>query len=190
MGRKRDSARTIPPMVHPGRIEDRHPPESFGSAAETPNLEVPPALVALRDMPIGVQEAFDHVSVPELGGTAIFVGSVRPDPSPRGKVDCLDYEAYEGVAESVMGKIAAEAQTIFGAGRTVILHRVGRLLPGEIAVITAAACPHRDAAFAACRHLIDEVKNRAPIWKREWAGGAGEWVLCSHDLSGEETVAP
>lgn len=131
------------------------------------------------------------------------MGSVRPDRIERGVVEHLDYEAYPGVAELVIAKIAAEAEDLFGAERTAVLHRVGRLVPGEIAVVTAAACGHRDTAFLACRYLIDEVKRRAPIWKREWAGGYGEWVLCSHgehdphdaggesvQVHGEEPVAP
>lgn len=139
-----------------------------------------PTLIALRTEALDLAEALEHVSAPEFGGTAIFVGSVRPDLIDRGPLEALEYEAYPDVVEKVMRTIADEAQANHGASRVAMLHRVGRLQPGEIVVIVAAACPHRSQAFEACRYLIDELKHRAPIWKREWANGGGEWVQCVH----------
>lgn len=190
MRHRAGSHRTIDRMVHSVQRSGHHPD---GCDDADPGPRTPPGrhrLIELRNSPIGVDEAYAHVSAPELGGVTVFVGSVRPDRIARGVVEFLDYEAYAGVAELVIDKIAAEAEELFGAERTAVLHRVGRLSPGDLAVVTAAACGHRDAAFLACRYLIDEVKKRAPIWKREWAAGHGEWVLCAHGETGLHEEGP
>lgn len=130
---------------------------------------------------LSLDEAWKHVNAPGCGGQAFFVGSVRADVTDDGPVVALEYEAYEGVAEGEMRRIAAEAADRFGAERVVLLHRVGRLAPGEAAVIVAAGCGHRAEAFAACKYLIDELKLRVPIWKKEWTASGGRWVECTHE---------
>jgi molybdopterin synthase catalytic subunit len=88
----------------------------------------------------------------------------------------LEYEAYREVVEAKILEIVAEVRSRWGVGSIAAAHRVGSLDVGEDSVGVAVSAEHRPEAFAAAHHLIDELKNRAPIWKKEhWAGGA-EWV--------------
>jgi molybdopterin synthase catalytic subunit len=91
-------------------------------------------------------------------------------------VEKLEYEAYPEMAEREMDKIAAEAAERFAGARVAIAHRTGLLAVGELAVVVAAAAPHRAEAFAACRYAIDELKLRVPIWKKEFASDGAFWV--------------
>jgi molybdopterin synthase catalytic subunit len=111
-----------------------------------------------------------------LGGVVTFLGVVR-DADERGQpVAALEYEAYESLALAEFDTIATEAGARFGTIRMSIAHRVGRVAPGEIAVVVCAAAAHRKAAFAACEYAIDAVKARAPIWKREiCVDGSAAW---------------
>jgi molybdopterin synthase catalytic subunit len=88
----------------------------------------------------------------------------------------LEYEAYPGMAEREMERIAAEAAERWPGVRLAIEHRVGHLEVGEIAVVVVAAAPHRGEAFAACRFAIDTLKQRVPIWKKEFASDGEYWV--------------
>ena len=111
------------------------------------------------------------------GGSVTFFGSVRGSDERGRAVEGLTYEAYEPMALAEFEAIAGEARERFGARRIAIVHRIGDVGVGEIAVAVAATADHRAAAFDACRYVIDEVKRRAPIWKKErYAGGAAEWV--------------
>jgi molybdopterin synthase catalytic subunit len=145
-------------------------------------------LIALRTSPISVDEAFAHVNVPTCGGCSFFVGTVRPDATARGPVEAIEYEAYEGVAESVLARIADEAVARWGVQRVAVLHRTGTVPVGGAAVIVAVGAAHRAEALAATRYCIDELKRRAPLWKREIAGGHGEWVSCTHAVAVDEVV--
>lgn len=101
---------------------------------------------------------------------------VRDHAPGRSDVSSLEYEAYAGVAEATIGGIVAEARAQWPITKIAISHRTGLLAVGEPAVVVAVSAAHRDAAFPAARFLIDEVKARVPIWKKEsWAGGE-EWV--------------
>ncbi len=115
------------------------------------------------------------VSGDDCGAVATFVGVVRS--SNRGRaVVALDYEAFEPMALKQFARIASEAAARWPGSRVAIHHRVGRLLPGEISVSIAAAAPHRDDAFAACREAIESLKRDAPIWKREEYLDGSEWI--------------
>lgn len=144
-------------------------------------LDTEVARVSLRNDELSLDDAWRHVNAPGCGGQVFFVGVVRADVTDTGAVEALEYEAYDGVAEREMAAIAAEAAARFGAERVVLDHRVGRLVPGDAAVIVGAGCGHRAEAFVACRYLIDELKRRVPIWKKEWTAGGGRWVACTHD---------
>lgn len=125
--------------------------------------------------PIVVQRLIDEVRAPELGGLATFLGLVRNHHGGR-SVERLDYSAYEPMAEAECARIVAEAETRWAAS-VALAHRVGQLEIGDTAVAIAAAAAHRDDAFAACRYVIEEVKGRVPIWKREYfADGEVVWV--------------
>ena len=105
----------------------------------------------------------------------MFLGAVRDHSPGRTGITHLDYEAYEGPAEARIEEIVDEAAARWPIDAAAVEHRTGRVLPGEASVAVAVACAHRAEAFAAARYLIDELKARAPIWKKEvWPGGE-EW---------------
>jgi molybdopterin synthase catalytic subunit len=109
------------------------------------------------------------------GGVVTFLGIVRDDDDGR-RVKALSYEAFEPMALTEFEVIASEARDRFGDVRIAIVHRIGRLTIGEVSVAVLASAAHRAAAFDACRYTIEELKHRAPIWKKEhYADGAGEW---------------
>jgi molybdopterin synthase catalytic subunit len=110
-----------------------------------------------------------------MGGIALFVGTVRNENQGRA-VTLLEYHAYEAMAEKQMRKIMDGIARDFASLRMAALHRVGALAVGDIAVVCAAATPHRGEAFAACRRLIDEIKADVPIWKREHGPDGPYWV--------------
>jgi len=113
---------------------------------------------------------------PRAGACATFEGCVR-DQNEGKKVLSLEYEAYGDLAQREGESILAEAREKFAILTVACVHRTGHLQLGESAVWVGAAAAHRDAAFAACRYVIDECKARAPIWKREhYAGGASAWL--------------
>jgi molybdopterin synthase catalytic subunit len=121
--------------------------------------------------------AFAETVADGAGGSVTFFGSVRGSDERGRTVEGLTYEAYEPMALAEFEAIAREARRRFGARQVAIVHRIGDVGVGEIAVAVTASADRRDAAFAACRYAIDEVKRRAPIWKKErYAGGAAEWI--------------
>jgi len=132
-------------------------------------------MIGVQDQPIDVAALLAAVEGPGEGGVVLFVGRVRDQARGRA-VRRLDYEAYPAMALSELEALAREAQAQRGATRVALVHRVGRLQVGEIAVAIAVASPHRAQAFEACRWLIDALKQRVPIWKKEWYADGGEWV--------------
>ena len=106
----------------------------------------------------------------------LFLGTVRNHAPGRDGVTHLEYEAYDGVVEEKISEVVAEARDKWSIERAAAIHRTGSLDVGEIAVAVAVSSAHRAEAFAAGSYIIDELKARAPIWKKEhWSGGA-EWV--------------
>lgn len=81
-------------------------------------------------------------------------------------MEALDYEAYGAMAESVMGRLVEEAKRLWPIHRIEVRHRVGRVPAGEIALLVGVEAPHREEAFAACRFLVDRIKEEAPLWKK------------------------
>lgn len=129
----------------------------------------------LRDEPLDLSRLVVSVSAPERGAVACFVGTVR-DHHEGKSVLRLEYSAYGPMAEMECDRIVAEARSRWDAD-VALEHRTGVLEVGEASVAVAAAAPHRGAAFAACRYVIEEVKRRVPIWKREhYADGTTGWV--------------
>ena len=115
------------------------------------------------------------VESPAYGGVASFLGLVRNHHGGRA-VRRLEYSAYGAMAEAECARIVAEAESRWPV-RVALAHRVGALEIGDIAVAVATAGAHRDEAFAACRFMIEEVKRRVPIWKKEfYQDGAVAWV--------------
>jgi molybdopterin synthase catalytic subunit len=129
----------------------------------------------ISDQPLDVDAVVAKVSGPGMGGIVTFLGAVRDQA--RGRViRHLEYEAYPGMAEREMEKIVAEVAERWPGTRLAIAHRVGHLAVGELAVVIAAAAPHRPEAFAACRYAIDTLKETVPIWKKEFATDGEFWV--------------
>lgn len=112
---------------------------------------------------------------PNIGGICTFVGLVR-DQSAAGPVTAMALEHYPGMTEKELARIEAEARARWPLEDVLIIHRHGRLLPGERIVLVATASAHRQAAFDACQFLIDWLKTRAPFWKREEGPAGARWV--------------
>ena len=111
----------------------------------------------------------------DIGGVTLFVGTVR-DLSHGRDVSAMTLEHYPGMTERALAEIEAEAQKRWPLSASLIIHRYGRLEPGEDIVLVIAASAHRDAAFEACRFLIDWLKTKAPFWKLEEGGKGAHWV--------------
>ena len=113
------------------------------------------------------------------GGFAAFEGWVRNHNEGQA-VTRLEYEAFVELAEKEGARIVADAMQRFGATRAACVHRLGSLAIGDVAVWVGVSAAHRDEAFRACRFIIDEVKHRVPIWKKEhYASGETGWVNCA-----------
>ncbi len=133
-------------------------------------------MVAICREPIDVQEWARKVEDPHAGAFVTFEGRVR-DHSEGGAVASLAYEAYEALAVREGERILQEARERFQVEKAALVHRVGELAIGECAVWVGVSAAHRREAFAACQYVIDELKERLPIWKRErYAGGGSVWV--------------
>lgn len=125
--------------------------------------------------PLSLDEVVRAVEGPGRGGVVTFSGQVRDQTRGRAVVR-LEYEAYPPMAERVFAQIGAEAAARWEGSRLAIVHRVGVLQPGELAVVIAASAPHRAEAFDACRHAIERLKQDAPIWKKEIFADGEVWV--------------
>jgi molybdopterin synthase catalytic subunit len=129
----------------------------------------------LVEEPIDVPAVLAQVERPEAGAIASFVGTVRASSRDRNVVH-LEYEAYEGMAEEVMGQLAAALKVKYDLCEVAITHRVGRVGIGEASVAIAISAPHRQDALAACAEAIDTLKHTVPLWKKEVYEGGEEWV--------------
>jgi molybdopterin synthase catalytic subunit len=132
-------------------------------------------LLAVRDAALSLDECFAAVSRPESGGVVLFIGTVR-NHNQGESVSVLEYQAYASMAEKELAVIADEIERELPGTRLACLHRVGSLRVGDAAVICAASAAHRGDAFAACQQLIDRLKTRVPIWKREHGDSGPHWL--------------
>lgn len=132
-------------------------------------------LLAVRDVPLSVDEVFTAVSDPAAGGVALFVGTVRSVDGGRGVTE-LGYSAHPS-ADAALRSVAEEVMAEHPVLALAAVHRVGDLAVGDLAVVVGVACAHRGDAFTACRALIDDLKSRVPIWKHQvFDDGEDEWV--------------
>jgi molybdopterin synthase catalytic subunit len=129
----------------------------------------------ISESPIEADQAVARVAGPDAGGIVTFVGAVRNRARGR-DIDHLEYDAYPEMAEREMERITDEAAERWPGVRVSIGHRTGHLKIGDIAVVVAAAAPHRAEAFEACRFAIDTLKQTVPIWKKEFATDGEYWV--------------
>ena len=132
-------------------------------------------LYRLQDSPLSLQEVVDAVSGHTRGGLVTFTGAVR-DINKGKKVTRLEYEAYAPMAQKKLAQIGEEAREKWPGTEVAVLHRLGTLNPGELAVVIAVSAPHRKEAFRACEYVIDRLKEDVPIWKKEFAEDGEVWV--------------
>lgn len=129
----------------------------------------------LREDALSIADVIARVTHGGAGAVDVFVGCVRDHNDGR-PVVLLEYEAYGPMALGEMQRIATEIESSMEGVRVAASHRVGALHVGDLAVVCAASAPHRDEAFVACRKLIEGIKHRAPIWKREHGPEGAYWV--------------
>ena len=137
----------------------------------------------LVDRPIDPAALLTEVSAPANGAAILFLGTVR-DLNDGRDVTGIDYSAYSAMAQRELAAIVEEASSRYGTPHIVVEHRLGTLAVGESSVAIAVAHPRRGAAFDASRFVIEELKRRVPIWKREhYIDGTREWVDPTGSLS-------
>lgn len=130
---------------------------------------------------LDVNELVALVQGPERGGTCVFLGTVRSEDDVTG----IEYSAYDQMAIAEIERMLGEARERWPEARVALQHRLGLIPVGEASIAIVAGAPHRDDAFAACRYVIEEVKKRLPIWKKELhADGTATWV----DPSGNQVA--
>tara|TARA_B100000530_G_scaffold5835_1_gene5011 strand:+ start:6963 stop:7376 length:414 start_codon:yes stop_codon:yes gene_type:complete len=121
-------------------------------------------------------DCLNLVGSEEDGATILFLGVVR-NHNEGLAVKGVQYEAYEEMAKMVLEEITGEAQKEYGTERIAVVHRTGDLIIGDISVAVAVSSHHREEAFAASRYIMEEIKKRLPVWKKEaYAGGGKDWV--------------
>jgi molybdopterin synthase catalytic subunit len=129
----------------------------------------------LSERPLSLEAAVGEVRSDEAGAIATFVGTTRARSRGRA-VERLEYEAYAGMAEEVMARIAEELKGAYDLCDVAIHHRVGVVDVGDTSVVIAVSAPHRAAALEACRDAIDTLKQTVPLWKKEIYEGGAEWI--------------
>ena len=135
---------------------------------------------SVSDTVIDVDAAKAEVADRHCGALVVFEGWIRNHNEGQ-EVERLEYEVYRPVAENEGAKIIDEALTRFAISHAMCIHREGLLELGDCAVIVCVSAAHRDAAFDACRYIIDQTKTRLPIWKKEhYVTGVSEWVNCEN----------
>ncbi|MCU0509706.1 MAG: molybdopterin converting factor subunit 1 [Anaerolineae bacterium] len=133
-------------------------------------------LFEVVDGPISLDEVTRRVVAPERGGITVFAGTVRGVTGEQ-ETDYLEYEAYPEMAEASFERIADEAKSRWpGIAAVAVVHRVGRLQVGDVAIVIAVAAGHRAETFDACHYVIDRIKQVSPIWKKEVGPDGAMWI--------------
>jgi molybdopterin synthase catalytic subunit len=129
-------------------------------------------LFRIVEEPIEVGTLVTGAFRPDCGAVATFVGTTRIDEGSGASVEYLEYEAYRPMADRKLEEIGTEIRERWGIGEVSIVHRIGRVYPGEPSVLIVVAAPRRGPAFEASRYAIERIKETVPIWKREvWSDG-------------------
>jgi molybdopterin converting factor subunit 1 len=152
-----------------------HPVPADAEVALIPPVAGGAGVFRVTDRPLSLDEVIQAVAGTAAGGVVTFTGQVRAETRGR-RVVRLEYEAYAPMAERVLAGIGDEVGRLWQGARLAIVHRVGVLLPGDVAVVIAVGAPHRKEAFRACEHAIDRLKADAPIWKKEVYDDGQQWV--------------
>ncbi len=132
-------------------------------------------MISITDKPIDVNKLFNDVSDQSSGASVLFTGTVR-DHNEQDKVAKLHYEAYQEMAEKILQEIEIEIHKKWNINKFVAIHRTGTLKVREVSVAVAVSAEHRKEAFEACKFGIDSIKEKAPIWKKEFAESGTEWL--------------
>lgn len=132
-------------------------------------------MLRLTDEPIVLDELLAAVADPKAGAVVVFIGMTRDNNEGR-NVERLEYEAYAGMAERELDKIAQEARTRWPIAQLAVIHRTGVVPIGMASVVIAVASAHRGDAFSAARFTIDRLKEVVPIWKKEFFEGGAIWI--------------
>lgn len=123
---------------------------------------------------LGAESAAFAAGHRDMGAIVTFTGVVRELPGD--PLEAMEIEHYPGMTESALTDIATRAQDRWSLGDLLVIHRYGRLAPGEMIMMVATAAPHRKDAFEAAEYLMDYLKSRAPFWKREITAKGADWV--------------
>ncbi len=121
-----------------------------------------------------------HELAGHFGATSIFIGTLR-DMNQGKSVDAMTLEHYPGMTERHLTRVSQEAADRWDILDSLLLHRVGKMQPNDPIVLVAVWSSHRDEAFSACRYIIDELKTRAPFWKKERIKDGERWVSAETD---------
>lgn len=145
-------------------------------------------LIRVTPDELDTAEAIQAVGSPAAGAINVFLGVVRDNNLGR-KVQYLEYDAYASMAEKVMRELAEEAKERFGLEDCAVLHRTGRLEIGEASLLIAVSCGHRAASFEAGHWLVNEIKKKVPVWKKEvWEDGEA-WIEGPESLGIQQAPA-
>ncbi len=132
-------------------------------------------MISITEKPIDVNKLRSDVSDPRSGAVVLFTGTVR-DHNEVGKVSELHYEAYLEMAEKVLQEIENEIHKKWKINKFIAIHRTGTLKVGEVSVAVSVSAEHRREAFEACKFGIDAIKERVPIWKKEFTESGTQWL--------------
>jgi len=133
-------------------------------------------MIQLTPEAIDPSACLAQVADRDAGAVVLFLGTARETTGPR-RTDSLDYDAYAPMAEKQLASLEVEARRRWPILECIVAHRLGHLEIGEASVAVAVSAPHREEAFAAARWLIDAIKEKVPIWKKEnWTDGTSQWV--------------
>jgi len=132
-------------------------------------------LISIIEKPIDVNKLLNDLSDQGSGASVLFTGTVR-DHNEKDKVSKLHYEVYQEMAEKILKEIEIEIHKKWKINKFIAIHRTGTLKVGEVSVAVAVSAEHRKEAFEACKFGIDAIKERAPIWKKEFAESGAEWL--------------
>lgn len=159
------------------------------------NPSFPTICISLAHESIAPGELFDQWQRRLMSGlaetpaaTSLFIGRVRGTTAAGLALEALELEHYPGMTEGQLEQLARSCAERHGTQAVLVVHRVGRLHPGEAIVVVAVMADRRGPAQRCCQDLLEALKHEAPFWKREWAGGAGRWVGGNTPLEGWPTA--
>jgi molybdopterin synthase catalytic subunit len=138
-------------------------------------------MIKITEKPIDIQKVIDATSSLGAGAVNVFIGTVRNTAHGKNVV-WLEYECYESMAVAEIRKIIDEASHRWPLLGTAVSHRVGTLKPGEVSVVIAVSAPHRKDSFEACQFIIDTLKEKVPIWKKEIFEDGEEWISAQPNM--------